>query len=99
MTITGGIVIAKAGNQGDVQNRAIGPGHNNDDYGTLNIGYEMMVGAGNNGSVERIVDLDERMDACWYRSYAEISPCTHPGATYTVSSNDAYGTHTMLCSH
>ena len=99
MTITGGIVIAKAGNQGDVQNRAIGPGHNNDDYGTLNIGYEMMVGAGNNGSVERIVDGDERMDACWYRSYAEISPCTHPGATYTVSSNDAYGTHTMLCSH
>ena len=41
MTITGGIVIAKAGNQGDVQNRAIGPGHNNDDYGTLNIGYVM----------------------------------------------------------
>jgi hypothetical protein len=59
----------------------------------------MMVGAGNNGIVERIFDADERVNACWYRSYAEISPCTHTGATYTVDGTDINGTHTMHCSH
>ena len=58
-----------------------------------------MVGAGNNGSVESIFDADERVNACWYRSYAEISPCTHPGATYTVDGIDANSTHTLHCSH
>ena len=98
VTITGGNVIAKAGNQGD-GNRAIGPGKGSDKYGTLVIGDMMMVGAGNNGGVERIYDADERVKACWYRSYAETSPCTHHGVTYTVNGNDANGTHTMHCSH
>ena len=97
VAITGGTVIAKAGNQGDKENRAIGPGQSNDNYGTLTIGKTMMVGAGNNGSVERIYDADERVNACLYRSYAEISPCTHPsGITYTIN-ND--GTHTSHCKH
>ena len=97
VTITGGIVIASAGEQGDVQNRAIGPGRNNDDYGTLTIGNEMMVGAGNNGSVERTYGADERVNACWYRSYAKVSPCTHAsGITYTINSD---GTHTPHCKY
>jgi hypothetical protein len=99
VTITGGTVIAKAGTQGGDDHRAIGPGQSNENYGTLTIGNTMMVGAGNSGSVERIYDADERKNACWYRSYAEISPCTHPGATYTVSGTNADGTHTKHCSH
>ncbi|MBR7054389.1 MAG: hypothetical protein IKI26_06480, partial [Prevotella sp.] len=73
-----GKVIAKAGNQGGTENRAIGPGKGNSNFLNLTIGEGLMVGTGNNGSVERIVFKDERVQACWYRSYAEISPCTHP---------------------
>ena len=95
VTITGGTVIAK--NQSKVESRAIGPGYDCDKFGTLTIGDAIMVGAGNNGSVERIYDADERVNACWYRSYAEISPCTHPsGITYTI--NDG-GTHSSHCKH
>ena len=99
VTITGGIVVAKAGYQGDVGHRAIGPGKDKDQYLSLNIGNDMMVGAGNNGSVERIYFADERKNACWYRSYAEISPCTHSGATYTVSGTTANDTHTIHCKY
>ena len=97
VTITGGTVIAKAGTQGGEQNRAIGPGNGNNKYGTLSVGDAMMVGAGNSGSVERIFDADERKNGCWYRTYAEISPCTHPsGLTYTINED---GTHTSHCKH
>ena len=101
VTITGGHVIAKAGLQGGGDNRAIGPGYflfgGDAKYGTLVINPAMMVGAGNNGSVERIVDEDERVKACWYRSYAELSLCTHPsGITYTINED---GTHTSHCKH
>ena len=97
VTITGGTVIAKTKKQGEEGNRAIGPGRDNNNYGTLTIGNVMMVGAGNNGSVERIYDADERVNACWYRTYAEISPCTHPsGITYTINEDD---THTSHCKH
>ena len=93
VTITGGTIIIK--NQSKVESRTIGPGYECDIFGTLTIGDAIMVGAGNDGSVERIYDADERVNACWYRSYAEISPCTHPGATYTVNGT----THTMHCRH
>ena len=97
VTITGGIVIAKAGIQGGKVNRAIGPGNRNDKYGTLTIGNAMMVGAGNNGSVESIFDADERLYGCWFHSYAELSPCSHPsGFTYTINED---GTHTSHCKH
>ena len=95
VSITGGKVIAKGGDG----SRAIGPGNGNSQYGTLTIGDAMMVGAGNNGSVEHIFDANERVNGCWYRFYAEISPCTHTGATYTIDGTDANGTHTMHCSH
>lgn len=110
VTITGGTVIAKAGEQGGEGNRAIGPGQEartgywenpENIYGTLTISNKMMVGAGNNGSVERIVNYDERKNACWYRSYAEISPCTHSGTFFTSSSgntpNDTHATHCQHC--
>ena len=110
VTITGGTVIAKAGEQGGEGNRAIGPGQEartgywenpENIYGTLTLSNKMMVGAGNNGSVERIVDYDERKNACWYRSYAEISPCTHSGTFFTSSSgntpNDTHATHCQHC--
>ena len=97
VTITGGTVIAKTKKQGSEGHRAIGPGYDCDKFGTLTIGDAMKVGAGNNGSVERIYDADERKNACWYRSYAEISPCTHPsGITYTINEG---GTHTSHCKH
>ena len=101
VTITGGHVIAKAGLQGGGDNRAIGPGYQlfdgDYDFGNLSIGTAMMVGAGNNGSVERIFNADERVNACWFRSYAELSLCTHPsGITYTINED---GTHTSHCKH
>ena len=104
VTITGGTVIAKAGKQGGTDNIAIGPGYRDlsslSEYGTLTIGNAMMVGAGNDGAVERIYDADERKNACWFRSYAEVSPCTHPsGVTYTIEGTDANGTHTSHCKH
>ena len=96
VTITGGTVIAKAKKQGELGNRAIGAGMSDKGHGTLTFGNAMMVGAGNKGSVERIMDADEREKACWYRTYAEISPCTHPsGITYTIEG----GTHTSHCKH
>ena len=99
VTITGGTVIAKAGKQGGTGNRAIGPGQKCDIYGSLTIGDQMMVGAGNNGSVERIYNADERVNACWFRSYAEVSPCTHPsGFTYTINGEVTHTTHCKHCS-
>ncbi|MBR4925513.1 MAG: hypothetical protein IKZ61_07150, partial [Prevotella sp.] len=97
VTITGGTVIATTSVKEHYSNRAIGPGQGSDNFGTLSIGDAMMVGAGNSGSVERIYDADERKNACWFRSYAEISPCTHPsGITFTINDSD---THTSHCKH
>ena len=97
VTITGGIVIAKAGNP---RQWAIGQGEGNYfGYGTLNIGEKMMVGAGDEDSLERILEVGERVNAWWHHSYVMIMPCSHPGATYTVSGTDVNGTHTKHCSH
>jgi hypothetical protein len=74
VTITGGSVHASAGS-GDTGNRAIGPGYNCDDYGSLDIGDLMMVRA------ERMAAAVERHDMCWYRTDVHIDVCTHPGYT------------------
>ena len=98
VSITGGTVIAKAGEQGGDPNKAFGPGK---DYssirgnGPLEIGDNMRVGAGNNGTVEKYFPANERKKACWYRSYAEVSPCPHDGCTYTVTET----THTRQCNY
>ncbi len=98
VNITGGTVIAQTTDGAYGPGSAIGEGA--DSYkgmGELYIGDAMMVGAGNNGSVESILDAAERVDGCWFRTYAEISPCTHPsGFTYTINED---GTHTSHCKH
>ena len=94
--IAGGTVIAKAGEQGGGDNRAFGPGKNcNCANGPLKIGDNMMVGAGNNGRVQKYFPANERKKACWYNSYAEVSPCTHSGSTYTMTED----THTRQCNY
>ena len=96
VTITGGTVVAKAGCD-DVGCRAIGPGQDNDDYGSLTIGDEMMV------SSERKAAVAERKNMCWYRTSVRVEPCTHPdGFTYTVDGttpNDHHTSHCRYCSH
>ena len=71
VTITGGTVIAKAG-RNETGLRAIGPGEGDDVYGSLTIGDDMMV------SSERMANVVERKNMCWYRTQARIEPCTHP---------------------
>ena len=95
--IAGGTVIAKAGEKGGGQNRAFGPGKdiNASGNGPMKLGNDMMVGAGNNGSVEKYFPANERKKACWYYSYVEVSPCTHDGCTYTVTSEK----HTRHCNY
>ncbi len=95
--IAGGTVIARAGEQGGDQNRAFGPGKDcyQPDNATPKIGNYMMVGVGNNGTVENYVPANERRKACWMNSYAKVSPCTHEGCTYTVTSD----THTRHCNY
>ena len=91
VTITGGTVVAKAGCN-DIGCRAIGPGQDNDDYGTLEIGDEMMV------SSERKAAAAERKNMCWYRTSVRVEPCTHPdGFTYTVDGTTPSDHHTSHC--
>jgi len=104
VTITGGTVIAKAGEGMGGRHRAIGIG----DYiwdiwvdpGERNIGPRMMVQVGNVEDVyERIVNADERADACYEYSYARIEPCTHEDSYYTVTGAGLEDTHTLHCKH
>ena len=90
VTITGGTVIAKAG-RNETGMRAIGPGEDNDKYGTLTIGDEMMV------SSERMASAVERINMCWYRTQVRVEPCDHHDHTYKVEDTTAKGTHTMQC--
>ena len=72
VTITGGIVEAHAG-ENETDYKAIGPGRDSDNYGSLTLGDNMMV------SSERMASAVERRDMCWYRTRVRIEPCTHPG--------------------
>ena len=90
VTITGGIVVAHAG-EDDTGYRAIGPGYDNDNYGQLTIGDEMMVKS------ERLATAAERKNMCWYRTRVRVEPCTHSSVTYTVSGTTADDTHTAHC--
>lgn len=87
--ILGGTVIAEAGTQGGTGNRALGPGDNieweNDNHFSLEIDNEMTVYAGNEGSANLYrFTTAERVEACKYRSYARIEPCTHEASTTYV---------------
>ena len=74
VTITGGTVVAQAGLD-ETGCRAIGPGEGSDDYGSLTLGDNMMV------SSERMANVAERKNMCWYRTRVRVEPCTHPGHT------------------
>ena len=74
VTITGGTVVAQGG-EDKTGRRAIGPGTGSDDYGSLTLGDNMMV------SSERMANVDERKNMCWYRTRVRVEPCTHPGYT------------------
>jgi len=104
VTITGGTVIAKAGEGGGGRHRAIGIGYYiwsmGIDPGERNIGPRMMVQVGNTEDVyERIVNADERADACYDYSYARIEPCTHEDSYYTVTGAGLEDTHTLHCKY
>lgn len=74
VTITGGTVIAKTSGTDD-GSRAIGPGDGSDNYGSLTLGDNMMV------TSERLANVDERKNMCWYRTNVRVELCTHPGYT------------------
>ena len=82
VTITGGIVEAHAG-ENETGYKAIGPGRDNDNYGTLELGDQMMVRFWENGKWSDPVPVDSnppygRKAGAWYHTEARIEPCTHP---------------------
>ena len=84
--IYGGIVEAWAGTKaGPDGGLAIGGGDHNEGYGTLEIGDNMMVHAGDypEDADEHLFVTGQRKSACWYRTYARIEPCDHQGGTYS----------------
>jgi hypothetical protein len=96
VTITGGTVVAKAG-RNETGMRAIGPGEDSDNYGSLTIGDEMMV------SSERKAGTAERKNMCWYRTQVRVEVCDHSsGFTYTVdgtTASDHHISHCQYCNH
>ena len=96
--IKGGMVKAKAGAHTGEYIPAIGKGFASEyRMGDLTVGDVMTVAAGNDGAVERVFEGKERADGCRDYTYAEISPCTHPESTYTVSGTSIDDTHTLHC--
>jgi len=90
LNITGGKVYATG------RKRAIG-GENIAGLMTLYDGA--MVKAGDTADEAVIFSAGERVPACVYRKYAAIEPCTHNGATYTVSGTASTDTHTKHCAY
>ena len=84
VTITGGIVEAYAG-ENETGYKAIGPGRDNSNYGTLNLGDQMMVRYKNGNDWSEPVPTNYptygRKAGAWYHTEARIEPCTHPGYT------------------
>ena len=59
-----------------------------------------MVKAGTDASsLEGTFTADQRVPACVYRKYAQIEPCEHSGATYTVSGTTVSDTHLKHCAY
>lgn len=100
--ILGGSVTAWAGGKaGPDGGCAIGSGGSGNSRGSLTIGDQMMVHAGDNASdaASHIFPVATRVPACFYRTYAVIEPCNHEGKAYTVDGTDAEGTHSLKCLH
>lgn len=98
--INGGIVEACAGSDaGNKGGCAIGSEDGDDHRGTLTIGDNMMVHAGQTPSSTSLFSSGERVPACWFRPYTRVEPCTHEGSTYTIYGTGNDGTHTFHCPH
>jgi len=83
VTITGGIVEAHAG-ENELYYKAIGPGRDSEDYGSLTLGDNMMVRFKDNGKWSSPVPVAYeygRKAGAWYHTETRIEPCTHPGYT------------------
>ena len=93
VTIKGGTVIAKAG-KNDEGLRAIGPGTGSNDYGSLTIGDGLMVLSGDGTDGPYVAT--SRVDHCWYRTQASITPCPHSGAGYTIIDGNS---HSVACTY
>ena len=100
-SIKGGWVYAKGGS-----GRGAAIGSNlSDKLGQLSLPDAYMVEAGSSeNDIERRFTAAERVDACHWRRYAEITPCTHStpvrgsdkteATSYTIGNDN---THTMYC--
>lgn len=105
ITITGGTVIAKCGNE---TISAIGSNLDNEHKGTLTLPDNYKVNAGTDeNNIERRFTNAERVPACFYRRYAEISECAHDVPTrgsdqtaarsYTISGDNQHIIHCRYC--
>ena len=84
---------------GEKNGSAFGSEEGDGSLGTLTIGDQMMVHAGQDvyDAPDHLFPYDQRVPACFYRPFAEIKACNHQDATYTVSGPEATDTHTLAC--
>ena len=96
--ITGGNVHAKAGSDAAAQNGcAFGREETSEDPGTLILGDNMMVHAGQTSGTATKFTAGERVNACLYRPYAHVEPCDHSEITYTLDTASPAYHHVMHC--
>ena len=96
--ITGGNVHAKAGSDAAAQNGcAFGREETSEDPGTLILGDNMMVHAGQTSGTATKFTAGERVNACLYRPYAHVEPCDHSEITYTLDEVTPEQHHVMHC--
>ena len=96
--ITGGNVHAKAGSDAAAQNGcAFGREETSEDPGTLILGDNMMVHAGQTSGTATKFTAGERVNACLYRPYAHVEPCDHSEITYTLDAVTPEQHHVMHC--
>ena len=91
VTINGGIVEAWAGSDaGEDSGCAIGS-HRGDNFrGSLHIGSNMKVSAGQAPDATSTFSADQRNPACYFRPFARIEPCNHPNATVTINDGETH---------
>lgn len=95
INISGGTIYAEGAFS------ALGSGENTAEAADMiTLAPSMMVNAGTSAStLEGTFPADQRLPACIYRNYAKIEPCTHSGATYTVSGTTVSDTHLKHCAY
>ena len=94
LNITGGKVYATG------IKRAVGGG-NGETFASsgMTLYGEAMVKAGATPDEAVLFSAGERVSACVWRKHAAIEPCTHSGASYTISGTSATDTHTKHCNY